>query len=554
MKKTIALFFIIGFLVYFQSLFNGFVWDDLSGQILQNSVLYGFDKIPNLIFYHWGYYYKPVFYLVLNFIVTIFGESAFPFHLVQLIIHVANTILLFLLFSKFFKKNISFILALVFLVHPAISEAVLYISALQDVLYPFFGLIALNIVVYDLNSKYKKYALLFLALSLLSKETGIAFIVLVLVYKFLFNRLDFKKYFLFSTIFLSIYLFIRLIFLRISFFNPEFQSLWSYDINLQTRLLTIPQIIFKYLTLFIWPEKLQVFQLWWVRNINFSDFYFPFGIVVVLFILVMFYGLWLYKRFRKESFAYFFFFLFAVTGFLLHLQIIPLDMTFAERWFYLPIIGILGVIGFILNKYLISKRRIKLFVVLSVIIVLALSIRTFMRSFDWHDQNTLVLHDFEVDKKNAGTYFLIVDYYINNKKYDKAKDAISHLYQLMPSNENVDISLAHLYSKTGNVTAAEKIFRNSKKKIVKTNLQYALLLFKEDPKKAEPVLKEALKHFHESHELFYFYSLVLYQMGEKDAAMNYIAKAKKLAPWIELYDESEKAMQSGKTVKLNVNY
>ncbi len=530
MKKLILTFVGIGFLVYIQSLFNDFVWDDIAGQVVNNQSLYGFDKIPSILFYYWSPYYKPLFYLALNFLLTIFGPNPFPFHLVQLIIHIANSILIFILFSRFFKKNVSFLMSLIFLVHPAISEAVLYISALQDVLYPFFGLIALNLAIVERNRKHKIAVFLFLALSILSKETGIAFLILAVIYKLLFDKFALKKYLIYSGILITLYSILRFGILNISFFKPEFQSIWTYDVILPTRILNIPKIIFSYLTLFVWPDKLQIFQLWWVRTINFLDFYLPLLIILSVFLIIFFYGFRIFSKVKKESFPYFFFISLIVIGFLLHSQIIALDMTLAERWFYLPLIGILGALGYILNRIEINKRRLRILYLVSAVIILLLSARTFIRSFDWKDHNNLVLHDFVINRENPGVYYLLADYYLFSKQYSKSEEVYSSLSKMIPRNESLDNALFSLELHKGNIKEAEEILRNSDKKNIKTRINYAYLLLSIDPSKAKLFLLESLKHFPESYELNFIMGLTEYKLGNKEKALKFISKAKALNP------------------------
>jgi len=70
------------------------------------------------------------------------GKQPFPFHLLQLLLHVTNAFLLFLILRKFVSSNISIPLAIIYLVHHINTEAVVYISDLQDILFVFFGLLA----------------------------------------------------------------------------------------------------------------------------------------------------------------------------------------------------------------------------------------------------------------------------------------------------------------------------------------------------------------------------------------------------------------------------
>jgi hypothetical protein len=79
-------------------------------------------------------------------------------------------------------------LSLVFLVHPINSEAVLYISATQEVLYFVFGILAVLILAETRTNTYYYLSIPCLLLSLLSKETGALFMVVSLFYLKLFRK------------------------------------------------------------------------------------------------------------------------------------------------------------------------------------------------------------------------------------------------------------------------------------------------------------------------------------------------------------------------------
>jgi protein O-mannosyl-transferase len=546
MKRLVLVFLGIGFLVYFQSLFNGFVWDDFD-QIIRNDTLYGWGNLPNVLFYHWSPYYKPIFYVSLSILLNLFGSNPFHFHLVQLLIHIANSALIFILFKNFFKYQIAFVMSIVFLVHPAISEAVLYVSALQDVLYFFFGIIALNILARDKKSKHFILIVLFLALAIFSKETGIAFLAISALYKILFNRDYLKRYILTFTFLFSVYAYIRFFYLNVKFFNPEFQPFFTYDADLLTRVFTMPKIVFNYLTLFVYPEKLQIFQLWWVRHINVVDFWIPLVSVVLFFGVLVAFLLRAFINKKKEASVMFFFLLWLVLGFLLHLHFIPLGMTLAERWFYLPLVGLLGTIAYILNDIISSPTKIKIFYVLSIIFILLLSVRTFTRSFDWQDKKTLANHDFNVDQSNLGTYFILGEYYQEIRDLDKAEELYKKAKEVAPSNENTDYALADVQKQRGNLVKAEEILRTSKKETIRSKIIYGYLLLKLDVKEANSYLRQTLSTFPNSHELNVLYALSEYELGDRKTALEYVLKAEKLNPAKE-YDKVYESMKLGEKI------
>ena len=362
-KKIIVFIFIIGFVVFFNSLFNGFVGDD-SGQIVNNSSIFSLANIPN--FFHIstfnlgngisGMYYKPLLLTIYSFIYSLFGLSPFAYHFFQVFIFVINAVLVFLLLNKFLKRNLAFILSLIFLVHPISQDAAAYISNLQDVMFFFFGMLAILIS----TSKSSKYldvkVLLMLILSLLSKETGVAFFLINLAYIFTFKKELFKKQFILSAIIIVIYSIIHTLVVGTSFINQHIYHIAR--LPLLERLINIPKIIYYYLFTFAYPKSLAVSYDWIVKSLNSWDFYWPLLIIILFFGTLFLIGKGLRKKHDLFK-VYLFFVLWFILGLLPHIQILPLDGAVAPRWFYLPIVGLLGIIGIALQE-LIKNKKIKI--------------------------------------------------------------------------------------------------------------------------------------------------------------------------------------------------
>src|SRR5260221_7740403 len=130
----------LGIFVYFNSLANNFISDDFP-QIINNLYIHSLANISAFFtgstFYNGGSningaYYKPLLTTYFSFIYTFFGPNYSLFHFFQISLHILNTYLLFVLLKHFFKKLLALLLSLIFLVHPINSEAVFYISAMQE--------------------------------------------------------------------------------------------------------------------------------------------------------------------------------------------------------------------------------------------------------------------------------------------------------------------------------------------------------------------------------------------------------------------------------------
>lgn len=371
----LILILLISLLVFSKSLSNGFVWDDeeqIVNNILVHSVANWKAFFTGGAFYAGnsqelvGTYYRPLMTLSFSVIYTLFGNNPFYFHLFSLTIHFLNTVLVLVLFNKYFDKTKALLLSLIFLTHPLYSEVVFYAANFQDLLFFFFGMMALL-------SKNLVITFLFLLLGLLSKETAIVFVLLSPLL---------NKFKIFPSI-LSIltYLYMRLVVSDISLIGTEINPLASQ--NLDIRLINVPKVVFYYLQNIIYPANLVPNQHWYITSINLADFWIP------LITVFTFSCLLLIPLFKKVK-NYLFFFLIFIISLGLHSQIFPLDVTVTGRWFYLPMVGLLGMVGVtIKNKY---------FNYLVAILVLVFSMITLDRSYDWRNGLTLYSNDTKIVK------------------------------------------------------------------------------------------------------------------------------------------------------------
>jgi protein O-mannosyl-transferase len=119
------------------------------------------------------------------------GISAKPFIQGNITLHILNSVLVLLLIFSLSGRNITvaFLVAAVFGVHPMHVESVAWVSARKDVLYSFFFLSGLLVYLKYLDKKKRKYLWLVLSfilfiLSCLSKATAVVFPVVLLLLNF----------------------------------------------------------------------------------------------------------------------------------------------------------------------------------------------------------------------------------------------------------------------------------------------------------------------------------------------------------------------------------
>ena len=195
---------VIGFFVYAFNLNNPLFWDD-TDWIVNNPFVHSFswENVKNWFTQNIlagiglsSNYYRPFLLLTFAFNYIISGTAPLGYHLMNNGLHILNAILIFLiLFGVFRNRFIAFWSSLLWLVHPLQTEAITYISGRGDPLNVFFMLLALWLWINDTECRYGKTvdkrhsvslykigSLVALVLAILSRETGVIFPFLLMVF------------------------------------------------------------------------------------------------------------------------------------------------------------------------------------------------------------------------------------------------------------------------------------------------------------------------------------------------------------------------------------
>jgi tetratricopeptide (TPR) repeat protein len=536
-KRDILLIILIGLTLYLNSLYNSFIGDDFL-QIVNNAQVHSLENFfsfftsstyetggANKIA---GLFYRPLMLASYSAIYTIFGSNTAIFHLFQVLFHTANAVLFFLVLRFFLRNTLSFCIALIFLVHPINNEAVVYSANLQEVLFFFFGMLSL-FVLRGLSKLTLKTALLpsfLILLSLLSKESGILFLVITIFFSFSYIKSGSKYLILSHLLALALYLLLRYPIAKIHLAQESITPL--YNAHIADRLIQIPTILFYYLKTFLFPLQITSHHFWMIRSINFSNFFMPLFMSGLFFLFLLSLGVYIYKSKRKIFRNYLFFFIWFSIGLGLHLQIYPLDMTVADRWFYFPIVGLLGMIGTIVNQIKIKSVFIsRTGITLLIILIGALSYRTFLRNFDWRDELTLFGKDIKTTPDNFVLDNLYASALLSDGQISKAKPYVSSSIKEYPFYANLN-NMAIIYASEGNLVKAKEFLKqsvdNSNFYVVYENYSNFLFIY-DDINEAESFTKEALKMFPENPRLWSILAKIKYFKGDFESAVKHAEKA-----------------------------
>lgn len=470
-KVLIGIFIIIlTFTVYRQIVNHDFItFDDgiyvtdnvdVKNGITLRGILWAFSIIEKRVNTYW----HPLTWLSHMLDCQLFGLDAGMHHLTNLILHIANAILLFY-FLNLATGSIhrSALVAFIFAVHPVNVESVAWIAERKNVLSTFFCMLTMIFYVYYVKrpSIQKYLAALFLYfMGLLAKPmlVTLPFIFILLDYWPL-ERFDLKQSGLLKKI-------MNLTAEKIPFFILSACSVYitTVSLKLMTNINSTSSIPIKlrvenaiisyaaYIGKIIWPSKLAV--------------YYPFPssipawkmvVSLVVLIFITLFVLFLFGRLRYLAVGWFWF-----TGTLVPVSGIIQDglwPSMADRWAYIPYIGLFIIITWggyeLLNRYRIKKIYT---VFASLIILLALSAVTFVQVKYWQDSKSVYKHALEVGPANPVM--------LNNMgnalvKENKLADAVGYYQEallLKPDYAKAHNNLASAFYKMGRIDESVRYY------------------------------------------------------------------------------------------------
>src|ERR1039458_7273236 len=472
---------IVGLAFFIVGLNTPFQGDDLP-QLVNNIPLH---SITNIVHFFeggtlyaaghglnlYGVYYRPLMTTVFSIIYTLFGPHQFYFHIVQLLICIGSSLLLYMFFSYFLEPFLSLVLAIIFLVHPINSQIVYSIPNMQDALFFFFGILGLYLL-----ARYKSplsliFVALCLLLSLLSKETGVVFIPISLLYIFLWDR---KRLLPFSGIMVlpvGLWLILKTHAVGLLGTNPHNAPI-DY-LSLSHRLLTAPAIVSFYITKFIFPWKLATAYYWAYPTFSVRHVLLPIIFDLITLAIFIYFGYVVHKKATKKDFlAYLFFATWTAVGLLLLLQIIPLDNTAAESWFYFPAAGLLGMIGIVLLAFE-DYINPDWFLVIVAIVILLFGVRSLIRGLDYSSPYTLAKSNIAASKEDYTAYYIVAYNLLEQGNFSQAKADAEQSAHIFPTGDTYS-SLALIQADEGDYPGAMNSYMHALKLggSVDTSTQY----------------------------------------------------------------------------------
>jgi len=475
---VLSLFVIFSSLaIYINSLSGDFIWDDIE-QIVDNPVIKDIGNIPSFFTSDlWrlisnptigSYYYRPFFLLSLAVDYNLWELNPFGYHITNLVLHTLASFLIYQIGRRLFLKSTpAFLGSMLFAVHPVHVESIAWISGRTDPMAAVFFL--LSFYFYILFRDGKGFIMLILSLvayffSLLSKEIGITLPLLLLVYELSFKpplaiSLKLSKVIHSNKIrllqIIGIYLVISFMYLYIrAAVLGEAIGEFSASPPIEKRIYTSFGVILDYLRIMVLPVNLKL-----LYDVPLRESIFDWQVIFSLLLLAAVFIATL-LTYRKDKMVFF-----AAVWFFITIlpvsNIVPLRPTMmAERYLYIPSVGICLLGGLILYRvYQAGSLLSPHLKVLMFLIFIILSAMTFQRNKLWKDEATYFTKMVEDAPQNTYAHHNLGDAYRKTGNVDKAIKEWEMAIQLYPLHPEANNSLANVALMQGDYPEAVRRYR-----------------------------------------------------------------------------------------------
>jgi Tfp pilus assembly protein PilF len=469
-RLSIALLLAVVVLVYGNSLLNQFTLDDgyyiIENPHVTNPSIQGMFAPQT-----YTKVFRPVTFATLALNWKLNPGQPFGFHLFNLILHAAVTLLLYLLLQTIFsglpgrdpwtqadlsleRNTFVFAAAALFAVHPIHTEAVSSIVGRSELLAAGFLFAAWILHIRDLPLP---AAICFL-LALLSKESAAVFLPLILIVDYVRNEWKPRvHYFLFAGVTLAYlgllwkvhgdYLGERIVTTRLD--NP------LAAIPTGWRILNALRVAWKYAALHIYPATLSC-------DYSFDQIrvYFDWGHTwAAAFGSMGVAGAWLWAVWKRRIVVALAGSIYLV-GFATTANIlVPIRTIMGERLAYLPSAGfcLLAALSW---SWLKQRQRMAAWVVLTGVVTV-LGIRTIARNRNWKDNFTLFSADVRSVPESARIHAELGGVYMEKKELEMAAAEFQKALRIDPDNGDALSNYGLLESWNGNYQHAGKMLERA---------------------------------------------------------------------------------------------
>jgi protein O-mannosyl-transferase len=349
------------------------------------------------------------------------GISPFLYHFDNILLHIINVALfawlMWLLTGKFYATIIATAL---FAVHPMRVESVVWAAERKDVLYTLFYLLALISYIFyitkpDHKSRNYVVALLMFLFSILSKGQAVVLPLTFLLADYWYHKKITRQLIVEKVPFFALSLLFGILAILAQSSSLTAERLVSH--TLAERFLFAGYNITAYLYKLVYPYSLACFYGYLPSDQMYKIFL---GAVCTLVILTF-----VFYRYRQNRTVMFGTLFFLCTIFIV-IQLMPIgNALIADRYTYIPYIGLFFIIGVLADwAFQSDSTKWKVVKYLVVIQLVIFSAATFIQSTTWKNSETIFQQVLKINPREGMAYNNLGVVYLDTKEYPKAIDVL----------------------------------------------------------------------------------------------------------------------------------
>ena len=426
-----------------------------------NNVIWAFQPVSEVGNWH------PITWLSHMLDVEIYGLEPRGHHITNLIIHILNSLLLLFVFNKLTKQSWpSYFVCLLFALHPLHIESVAWISERKDLLctmFFFLTIISYRSYVATCGRRFYLLTVFYYLMALMSKPMAVTlpFVLLLLDYWPL-ERMDAKcgitPSINIKLVYEKIPLFIMSIMVSLITFLVQQEGGAVSNLNeisLIDRLSNALISYAMYLWKTVWPEKLSIFYPY-QQNVNIA-----LSVSALIFLMFVTINVFRYAFKRK----------YIPAGWLWYVgMMVPViglvqvgSQSMADRYTYLPLIGIFVMIAWGIDTALANKKwqyYTKMLILLFTSFVLTTITSHQLRY--WEENVKLMKRSVEISGgNNHYSHYLLGLAYLGEKQIKNAEKEFNISLQIAPKHIESYVKIAEIHRKNGACDDAKNMYINA---------------------------------------------------------------------------------------------
>ncbi len=467
--------------------------------------------------------------------VSLYGVNPGAHHLTNVQLHIINTLLMFLVFSRM-TGDIwkSAFIAAIFAVHPLHVESVAWVSERKDVLSACFWLLTMWTYLIYTRKPYRLWywlTLLCFSLGLLAKPMLITlpFVLLLIDYwplrRFEKGRDEALAAFLEKLPFLVITISFSILTFFIQNLTGAVSSLSAIPLYVRAANAVVSYIIYVIQT--FWPAKLAVFYPY---PKEFSVLSYTGSAAIILVVSSM---AWLFRKRIPYLFVGWCWFLGTLVPVI---GLVQVGMqAHADRYMYIPMTGLLVVIvyGFaeLFERFRVAKAYIA---ALMISVTLCMGYFGYRQASRWQNSFTLFEQALQNTQDNSLAYFSVAGYLTNIGEYKRAKEYLDLARRVSPRDPDVFMMLHSISKIEKNEEKVEEYYEKIQelkpnKGFLQTKLG-TIELDRKDYVKAEEHLRKAVSFNPADAHSFCYLGIAVSEQDRPYEGLSYFRHAEELDP------------------------